>query len=132
MNAMPHDPARPSGDRLAQVLEAVGMTGYQLAGYWAGFELHEFLNLEEVSERGRRFRAAKRAMHRWLTNEYVMNDDSAYEVMEVANRLLSKESRFPRDFLVTPIENRHSSMLEIQATLNDVLVRLERLERKAR
>lgn len=119
-----------SGRRLLQVLEAVEMSPWEFAGYWAGFPLGAPVMQDEDSDRGRRFRAAKRALHRWIRDEFVMAEHSALEVVDVANRLLKarRKKRLPTDFLVTPEAEREAGMEEVRRLLDEIIARLERVE----
>jgi hypothetical protein len=123
---------RSSGERLLQLLETLELTPWRFAGYWAGFPPDEPVRQKEQSERGRRFRAAKRSLSRWLRDEYAVDDEAAVEVVAVANRLLAERglAGFPSDFLVTPSESRVAGMTELRSMLQEALERLARIEEK--
>jgi hypothetical protein len=132
VSAAPEEEYVSSGQRLLQVLDALEMSGYEFAAYWAGFPLGAPVMQDEDSDRGRRFRAAKRAIHRWVRDEFVMAEHSAYEVVEVANRVLKarRKRQLPADFLVTPEEEREAGMEEVRRLLGEIVARLDALEGK--
>lgn len=119
-----------SGARLRILLEATGFSIPAFAGYWAGFPVGKQIDREERSERGRRYRAHRRALYRWHGDEVTITDDYAREIVKVANRLLRKRGQetFPADYLVTHEAARLAGLEELGRKLDDVIARLDDLE----
>lgn len=119
-----------SGTRLRRVLEATGLGIPAFAAYWAGFPPGKRVDRDEPTERGRRYRAHRRALYRWYADEFAIEDDYAREIVKVANRLLRKSGQraFPADYLVTPEGARLAGLEELGRRLDDVIARLADLE----
>lgn len=125
-------PARSSGERLRELLDATGLSPHWFAAYWAGYPLGRPVPRDEDTERGRRFRSYRRSLFRWLRDEQTPGDDLAEELVAVANRLLAEQGAgtFQGNFLKTRRESRLAGLEELRSMLDEVLDRLARIEER--